>query len=190
MRRGGTETLPTPWVKPTQRGLRIEIPTRFDSFVRALLAAWLVFWAAGMAVIALGWLGVIAAPIPPAPIWIAFVLAFTAAGVFVAWHLAWVLWGREVVELKEGVLSISRRIGPWKGRPRRWAWEGVRDLRVGSFERKVVYPSWGREFVGREDAYLTFNFEGRAHPFGRGLSRAEAEEVLELLRGQPTGGSA
>ncbi len=182
MRHGGTQTLPTPWVKPTRSGLRIEIPTRFDSFIRALLVAWLVFWAAGLTVVGLGWLGVIAAPIPPAPIWIGFFLAFTAAGIFVAWHLAWVLWGREVVELKDGVLSISRGIGRWTGHARRYPWPGVRELRTGSFERRVVYPSWGREFVGHEYAYLTFLYEGRAHQFGRGLTMEEAEEVLELLR--------
>ena len=189
MRHGGTAALPTPWVKPTREGLRIEIPTRFDTFIRALLGAWLVFWAAGVAVIALGWLGVIAAPVPAAPLWFGFLAAFGAAGIFVAWHLSWVLWGREIVELKDGVFSISRGIGLWTGRARRYPWRGVSGLRTGSFERRVVYPSWGREFVGHDYAYLTFKSEGRDHQFGRGLTMEEAEEILELLRDKPSGES-
>lgn len=160
----------------------MEIPARYPSYTVALLSAWMAAWAAAVIFIALGWLGVIAARVPPVPVWIVFVLVFMAAGAFVAWHLAWVLRGREVVELKDGALSISRGIGPWRGRPMTFPWSGVRDLRTGSFRRDVIYPSWGRRFVGKGDAYLTFTSGGREHHFARGLSQVEAGELVELLR--------
>jgi hypothetical protein len=182
MTRGGTALLPTPWVKPTQRGLRVEIPSRYNSFVRVLLAVWLAAWAMAEITIVLGWGGMIPSRMPATPTGLAFFLAFTAAGSFIAWHLAWVLKGREVIAFKDGILSISRGIGRRGGRPRTFAWDRVQDLRVGSFRRRLFYPSWGRRFVGKGDAYLAFRHDGEEVAFARGLTSGEARDLLELLR--------
>ncbi|HEX7897500.1 MAG TPA: hypothetical protein VF950_07050, partial [Planctomycetota bacterium] len=176
-----TATLPSRWVKPTARGLRIVIPATFDPFIRTLLASWLVFWAVAEISVALGWLGVIEARIPPAPVWIAFLAAFTAAGAFLAWHFAWVISGREIITSRDGVLSIARGIGRWTGRPRNFPWKDVSDLRMGSYGRRVIYPQWGRLFVGKDDAYLSFTHGGHTHAFARGLKQEEALDLLHLL---------
>jgi hypothetical protein len=179
-----TAALRSRWVKPTARGLRVVIPARFNPFIRTLLACWLAFWAATEIYIALGWLGVIGARIPSTPLWIAFVAGFTAAGAFLAFHLAWVLYGREILTLKDDVLTVSRGIGRWTGHRRNYPWREIRDLRVGSFERRVIYPEWGRLFVGKGDAYLGFNCRGRAHAIGRGLTKEEALDLRQLLIGE------
>ena len=186
MTRGGTALLPAPWVKPTGRGLRIEIPARYNPYVSTLLGIWLAAWAAAESLIVLGWAGAIPARIPATPAGFLFFLAFSAAGVFMAWHLAWVLWGREILSLKDGVLSLSRGIGPRAGRPKHFDWNRIGGLRTGSFRRRLIYPSWGRRFVGKGDAFVTFRYDGRDVEVGRGLTSGEARELLELLRTHAT----
>lgn len=182
-----TATLPRPWVKATRRGLRVEIPSRYASYTPVLLGAWLAAWVAASILLALGWAGVTVSPVPRTGLGVLLTVLFAAAGAVVAWRLAWVLRGRERIHFSDGVLTIARGLGDRGGRPRRYLWEGVRDLRVGSFRRRVLYPSWGRRFVGKGDAYVAFRYGDRDYAFGRGLRTSEARDLVELLRSHATG---
>lgn len=175
-----TAVLPRPWLKSTQRGVRVELPARYPSYAPVLLGAWLLVWGLGLALVLLGWAGVLVAPLPYAPLNVIYLALFLAGGAVVAWRLAWLLRGRERIRLADGLLEISR--GVKDGHPRRFPWAEIHDLRVGSYRRRVVYPSWGRRFVAKGDSCLRFTYEGREEEFARGLARAEAEELLDLLR--------
>lgn len=175
-----TAVLPRPWMKTTARGVRLELPTRYPSYAPVLLGAWLLVWGLGLTIVVLGWAGIVVAPLPYTPLNLAYFALFLAGGGVVAWRLAWLLRGRERVSLKDGVLVIAR--GVKDGNPRRFPWSEIHDLRVGSYRRRFVYPSWGRRFVAKGDSCLRFTYEGRDEEFARGLSRAEAEELLDLLR--------
>ena len=59
----------------------------------------------------------------------------------------------------------------------------IRDLRVGSFRHDGIYPSWGRRFVGKGNAFVSFRYGNRAYRIGRGLNAREAQYVLGLMRG-------
>ncbi|HYF00188.1 MAG TPA: hypothetical protein VEJ18_14805 [Planctomycetota bacterium] len=175
-----TAVLPRPWMKRTSGGVRVELPARHASYAPVLLGAWLLVWGLGVTVVLLGWAGVLVAPLPYTPINMVYLGLLVAGGAFVAWRLAWLLRGRERVALKNGVLEISR--GVKGGHVQRYPWSEIRDLHVGSYRRRVIYPSWGRRFVDKGEACLRFTYEGREEEFARGLSREEADDLLALLR--------
>lgn len=176
-----TALLPIPRVTPTRRGVRVEIPARFPSYAPIVLGAWLAAWAAGLLLLVLGWAGVRVSPIPPTLPGSILSVVYVAAGLFVAYRLAWVLRGRERVLLRDGELVIERGLRATGGRARKYRWDDVRGMKVVSGHSAGIYPSWGRLFVGQGDAGVEFDYEGRSHAFGRGLRAREAEELLDIL---------
>lgn len=160
------------------------IPASYNGFIPLLLGVWVCAW--GVLEFALGWMilavfrGTISSPVRPAA-WLApLFLIFTVAGVFLAWRLAWVLRGREIVEITPARLTVLRK--PGLDGPEEFERSEIRDVHVGSLAGRIPYPSWGRRFVGKGDAFVTFQYRGEIHQLGRGLESGEAQEVADILR--------
>jgi hypothetical protein len=160
------------------------IPAQYGGYVHLLLWTWLGAWAIMEAALFMGLLGVLRGTTPN-PMTSAAVLAtllavFTLAGVFVAWRLLWVSRGREIVDFSPTRLSVRRE--PGYAKPMEFDRSLIRDLKVGVYSDEAIYPSWGRRFVGKESAFISFRYGDHTHQIGRGLSTRDAEYVLGLIR--------
>ncbi|HLY74285.1 MAG TPA: hypothetical protein VKU80_09225 [Planctomycetota bacterium] len=163
---------------------QIVIPARYVSFIRVLLGLWLAICC--FIVIALATY-LIAALVRPAgteeepSFLLGTLLAFFAlAGAFLAWRLAWVTKGREILELTPDRLTLRRQ--PALGAPERFDRARIQNLRVESYAGRLIYPSWGRRFVGKGNYFIAFEYEGKTHEIVRGLDRHEAENIAGELR--------
>ncbi|HVR87656.1 MAG TPA: hypothetical protein VMU54_25240 [Planctomycetota bacterium] len=171
---------------PLQGGAErtIVIPVRYLGYIRLLLGVWLAIW--GLMEIAFAWtLGSMlwgSTPIEAkssVPLGVILVL-LTLAGVFLAWRFLWVSKGREILQLSPDRLVLRRE--PAGGRPVEFDRARIRHLRVGSYTGRLVYPSWGRRFVGKGNCFIAFDYEGKIWQIARGLSHPDAEYIVSQLR--------
>jgi hypothetical protein len=167
-----------------REGVRLVIPACYSGYIRVLLGIWLGAW--GIVEAALLWnvFGERREPDPnPAassPAILTTLLAiFTMAGGFIVWRLVWVSYGREILDITRKQLTLSRR--PGFAGPVEFDRSMIRDVRVGSYRQDLVYPSWGRRFVGKESAFVSFRYRNKTYRIGRGLSVRDANYVLDLM---------
>jgi hypothetical protein len=168
-------------------GFHVVLPVKAQRFRRLLHVVWLLVWVAGEAALAASLGGWSALPAPPLPILIAFTAAFTAAGVFMIYRLLWYWAGRESFHVTKDQLVVERKmlgIGPtWK-----FDRSKVLDLRGGRLDYQVIYPSWGRTFIGHGDGEIVLETSHGVHSFAKGLEENEAETLAGLLRMEVQGG--
>jgi len=164
---------------------RIIIPVRYLGYIRVLLWVWLAVW--GVVELALGWNLVSllrgsgpTAPESTAPEGLLLFFFFTLAGAFLAWRLLWVIRGREILQLSSDRLILRRE--PQGGRPVKFNRARIRNLRVGSYAGRLIYPSWGRRFVGKENCFVAFDYEGETWEIARGVARTDADYLVSELR--------
>jgi len=164
-------------------GMRVVVPVRFTRYIQVLLGCWLTAWAAVEA----GTIIYVARrgfpnPLPPLPsgIPLLFLALFTTAGAFLAWRLLWVVLGREILDLSPTMIRLRREPAGFLRHD--YDRSKIRDLRVGSYRRDAIYPSWGRRFVGKGDSYIAFDYEGRGVEIARGLDAKDAAYILDLIR--------
>ncbi len=162
---------------------KIVIPVRYLGYVRVLLWVWAAVW--GVIEVALGW-GLIRmlTASPPTPsdsiLGISLLLgAFTIAGGFIAWRLVWVTKGKEILELTPEHLILRRE--PAGGKCEEFERGQIRNLHIGSYAGRLIYPSWGRRFVGKEEYFIAFDYDGKSQEIARGMRRKDAEHVVEQL---------
>ena len=166
--------------------LRFEVPVRSSRYTVVQLA---LFAAAGLflsVMLALSTAGVWSTPEdlprPPIAARAALLAGMIAATAFLGWRLAWNLRGREVWELDGGRLRIRREVSGL-ARTRTFDLNRMRNLRVGSFrDQPLVYASWGRPFVGKGDAYIVFEHDGKSHFYGRGMDGGEARKMVVAVQ--------
>jgi hypothetical protein len=148
--------------------------------------AWTAIWLAAMTALALG-LARVDDPdwgrvLPDRPVLIAMLAVLGAAGVPVLFRLLWYFFGREEFSVSEGRLRVRRGIGPI-GRWREYRLSQIRDLRAAHLDYRVIYPVWGRWFVSQGANYqIEIDYDGHVRHVARGLTRREAEYVIDLIR--------
>lgn len=119
----------------------------------------------------------------PAPQWMlkSFLVVFTAAGMFVLWRGLWYLTGREVILVGPETLAMSREIAKIR-RTRYFELAHVQNLRVEDLHYRVIYPSWGRMFIGHGRSQIVFDYERASYAFARGLEEEQATNLLKFLK--------
>jgi hypothetical protein len=139
--------------------MRTEIPARRRPLRMALLVVWLAAfaWVASSAAAAL------TAPdlYVPTALMVAWLLMWAAGAVAAAGSLAWLLWGREVIQMTPDSLAIRRQIGPF-GRTRTFDVPKVSNIR----------PCAGG---------VEFDYRGHRERFASGLDRDAAEELAAKM---------
>ena len=176
---------PVFWVTREPGGLRINVPVKPQRFRTLLNLVWLLLWAGGEVAIVLFLLGGFGAPESvasvPLPLVAAFLAAFTVAGGVVLWRWLWRVGGRESFLVARNALLARREI--WGiGRSRSFDLEKTRSLRAGRLKYRVIYPSWGRMFIGNGESEIVIDGAGRAYAYGKGLEEAEARDLVDLLQ--------
>src|SRR6185295_17544988 len=116
----------------------------------------------------------------PLPLAGPFLAIFTAAGGFVLWRWLWCVRGRETFLVGRDALLARREI--WGiGRSRRFDLEKTRSVKAALLKYRILYPSWGRMFVGQGEGEIVINYAGRTYAYGKGLEVAEAGGIVNLL---------
>ena len=97
---------------------------------------------------------------------------------FAIFRLAWMIFGREVVELDEDTLTLEERLGGFTRRHREFRVSGIENLRV------EVQPGLPRESVTwmRGTGPIVFDFAGRTYRFGAALDKPEARVIVSELK--------
>jgi hypothetical protein len=165
-------------------GLCISVPVKAERFRTLLNLVWLLVWGAGEVAIVLFMLGGFSPPglatavsLPLAGL---FLAAFTAAGGVVLWRGLWCVGGRETFIVSRNALLATREI--WgAGHSRKFDLEKIRSVRAGRLKYRVIYPSWGRMFIGHDESEIVIDCGGRTYAYGKGLEEAEAGELVDLL---------
>jgi hypothetical protein len=172
-----------PRLPKKQDGVRLVIPACYSGYIRVLLGIWLGAW--GVVEAALLW-NLLSGrretdPNPGSLAILTPLLAiFTMAGGFIFWRLVWVSHGREILDITRTRLTLCRR--PGLAGAVEFDRSMIRDIRIGSYRQDLVYPSWGRRFVGKGSAFVSFRYRDKTYQIGRGLSARDAHYVLDLMR--------
>lgn len=168
-------------------GLCIHVPVKSDK-VRALLnLVWLLVWAGGEVAIAI----IVLRGVRPQdlvspdsfPLAELFLAAFTVAGGVVLWRYLWCVGGSEVFRVEHDALLVKR--GIWRlGHTRAFSYENIERLRAARLKYRLIYPSWGRMFIGHDESEITIVCDGRTYAYGKGLRQNDAADLVDLLKGE------
>ncbi len=165
--------------------LRVVLPVKAGKYRAFLDFVWFCVWLAAEAVLVASVAGGRILPGPRA-ILVVPLLLFTAAGGFLAYRWLWYWGGRERFAVERDRFVVAREI-LGVGRVRSFARERIRDIRARRLHYRLVYPSWGRMFVGTGDGEIVVESDGDDAVYGKGLGLAEAERLAELLRSELRG---
>ena len=173
-----------PKVLRRSEGTTLVIPTLYSGYVRVLLWIWFGIWGIVETALVLSLFTVLGRttpfPIPSTAILAGLLTLFTLAGGLIAWRLIWVTCGREVLEITPTRLTLRREPGVSKSAA--FDRKKIQELQVGAYDDNEIYPSWGRNFIGRGSRFISFRYDDKIHLIGRGLSTRDAEYVRDLLR--------
>jgi len=165
-------------------GLRVSLPVKSERFRTLLNLVWLLAWAAGEVAMVLflwgPWSSRESAPSVPLPMANVFLAVFSIGGGFVLWRWLWGMGGRETFLVSRHSLSARREI--WGiGRSRIFDLEDIRSVRAGRLKYRVIYPSWGRMFIGHDESEIVIDSSGRTYAYGKRLEESEARDLADLL---------
>jgi len=165
-------------------GLRINVPVKAERFRSLLNLVWFLVWAAGEVAIVLFLLGTFHpagfVPSVPLPLAALFLAAFSVGGGVVLWRWLWSVGGREIFLVARDSLLARREI--WGiGRSRTFDLEDIRSVRAARLKYQVIYPSWGRMFIGHDESEIIIDEAGRTYAYGKGLEESEARDLVDLL---------
>jgi hypothetical protein len=162
-------------------GLRVLLPVKAQRYRKLLHAIWFAIWMVGEALLVASLIGWEALPAPPLPILIPFLAAFSAAGLFVLYRLLWYWAGREKFTVSDGRIEVRREL---LGIGRTWVFgrDSVRGIRGQRLEYRVVYPAWGRMFIGHGEGEIVIEGPDGPVAFAKGVEEDEAGALASLLR--------
>lgn len=168
-----------------QGALRVVLPVDAGKYRVFLDVVWLCVWLAAEAALLASVVGARIFPMPRGMLIVPLGL-FTAAGGFLAYRWLWYWGGRERFAVEPDRLVVAREIFG-VGRVRSFPRERIRDIRARRLHYRLVYPSWGRMFVGTGDGEILIEADGGSAIYGKGLGLSEAERLAELLRSEMKG---
>jgi len=194
--RPGTHEIrpPSPQAEPNWRlevqrksdSVTVRVPVQRTPYRIVLEGVWTAVWAAAVTflVVALarwddaGWARVL----PSWPVLIGLLVLLGAAGIPVLLRFLWFVFGSEQYAISEGRLRVRRGLGPL-GRWRDFRLDQIRNLRASHLDYRLIYPVWGRWFVSQGANYqIEIDYDGRSCHVARGLTRSEADYVIDLVR--------
>lgn len=180
-RRVETSDLTHPRIRMSRdtEGLHVVLPVKTTKYRWLLDLLWFGVWAVAEGVLIATLLG---ANVLPASASLLGVLlgAFTLAGLFLAYRVLWYWSGKERFDVQAGRLTAAREI-LGLGRTRTFLRNRIRRIRAQRLRYRVIYPSWGRMFLGNGHGELLIEVDGGSHAYAKGLEVDEARSLAELL---------
>jgi hypothetical protein len=163
-------------VTRTRNELIISIPAPCNIVLLLFLSVWLIAWAVGEVFIPRQ---VVIGEIPLNAFIFSWFVGWTIGGAFAIRSWLWMVRGREIVRVTRRVLGIRRRVWSFGSETQFDAAE-IFDLRVAD----DAFQLFGEEDppqYGWNQGPLAFEYGGRTVRFGKGLRKAEAQEVVEEI---------
>jgi len=171
-------------IQESTNGIRASIPAPNSRFAVLLLCVWLLIWGI-TEVLVIQKIGLPAGPLPsfagtqplsPAALafFTAWLIGWTAGGVFAVSRLLWLLFGSEVIGIEAGNL-IHRFEVFGLGRTHAFAAQQIARLREVVVDRASA-P------LGRRAGSIAFDYRARTHRIGQALVEEEASSLIQQLK--------
>jgi hypothetical protein len=116
--------------------------------------------------------------------WLFFTLAWlvgwTVAGAAIVLAIAWTAFGREVVTIADGDLTVRQAVGRF-GRTREYDLSHLRRLRIAPASFDLFSPTASMRLLGLTGGSLAFDYGARTYRLGGGIDEAEADALLKTL---------
>ncbi len=157
----------------------IDIASERHVWLLAFLPFWLAGWTAGGVFLLIELLR--GQPTGGATFSIIWLVFWAGAWAFATYAWLWTAFGKEVIGIASGVLTIKRDVfgrGPKKAFP---AHEILNIRPIGFFGRMMTWEG-GLAYWGLTGGTVAFDWRGRTHRFGIQLEEHEARDLVELLR--------
>ena len=165
-------------------GLQIEIPVKKNWFVIIFATVWMGGWVMGE-VFALSTLLSSDSPTGVDLFLLVWVTGWTIGGAFVLYMIAWILMGKEKIELHNGILSLERSVHGI-GRKKKYDIQSIKSLALNP---QPEYSGWGgrrnRNTFGLTGGTLKFDYGMKTVKFAGNIDEAEAKVLLEKLKANP-----
>ena len=169
------------------QGLSIGIPSKKNWYVIIFLSFWLCGWLMGelFAITSLfnefgeGFFS----------LFILFWLAiWTLGGAMAIYSLLWQVFGREVIHVEGKVLSYQRMIFGF-GRTRAFDIREIKEMALAKEKAKDSKEKTGKNNLetpwGMKSGKISFSYAGKKYRFASDVDKAEAEQLLQLLKDSP-----
>ncbi len=160
-------------------GFRVEIESNKQIWILIFVPAFLVMWTLAGISVAFSLLSGNGSP--GLLLWL---LMWTVAEAIISYAVAWAMFGKEIVELGDGVLTI-KRVTLGLGPTRRYEADKVQDLRPsGYFGGFGAFSwSWNLAYWGLTGGTVAFDYRGKTERFGIQLEEREARELVRVIQG-------
>ncbi len=172
----------------TDDNLTVRIKSVKHLYVVFFIATWLVVWAAGLYLIL-----VVLPTGKDLPFMLAWLFVWILSGIVIVFFSLWNFFGREVIEIRNNVLSITRKIPFWS-RKRRYDVTRIKALRPDPGLERQLYTNQvppPNIFSGWAKGAVKFNYGKKTIGFGMELDSTEAQQLavvvhkmLKRMRGQ------
>ena len=162
-------------------GFHLLLPVKAERYRRLLHLLWFVVGLAADALLIAALLGWAPVPIPPRPVLAVLVVALTAGWMYMLYRFLWYAVGRERFIVARDMVRVRREI-LGVGVSHVFERQKIRNIRAARFDYRVIYPSWGRMFIGHGEGEILIETPSGSHAYGRGLEEDEAHKLAALLR--------
>ena len=158
----------------TAEGLGIDIPAVRNYFTLIFLGIWLVGWTIG-GIFALSQLFFSTEVLFTQLFLLVWLAGWAVGWMLVASAILWQLMGREVIFVTSGALVLETRLIV-RIRRRIFPVKQISDLR----HIEYIPPNTRKAAIGAPT--ISFNYRGKTIRVGRGLDKADAQEVIDILK--------
>lgn len=174
-------TVPVPAARATIEdggsSVRVSVPARRNIVATVFILVWLAAWFFGESRV----IRQLLAPGHSGPkgflaLWL---VGWSLGGVFAARALLWMLFGREVIELRDSELAV-RREALGIGRTRAYDLGAIKNLRAAAPAVAAGRGSVGD--MGGTSGTIAFDYGPKTIRCGGGLDEAEAGQIVDLFK--------
>ena len=162
-------------------GFQILLPVKADRYRRLLHLVWALVGLVVEVLLLAAIFGWQAESSPPRPVLIGLLAVFTVGWAYMVYRFLWYAVGRERFIVTRDMVRVRREI-LGVAFPRVFTRDRIRNIRAGRFDYRVIYPSWGRMFIGHGEGEILIDTPERTYAYGRGLEEDEAHKLALLLK--------
>ena len=167
-------------IKQTFNGLVIEIPSKKNWFVILFLLAWMGGWVMGE-LFAINSLFDAGSPINVNLFLLFWVVGWTIGGAFAIYVMLWQLFGKEIINLDKGVLSIENSI-KGIGRKKQFDVKAIKSIDLSMESDMMHEGNYNYSLRGFSGGRIKFDYGMKTIKFAKGIDEAEAKMIIEKLK--------
>ncbi|UTW61526.1 hypothetical protein KFE98_16130 [bacterium SCSIO 12741] len=161
--------------------LQITIPSRKNWFLIPFLGFWSMGWLMGEITV-IGALFSSTTPFVAKAFMLVWLGAWTVGGMFALYGLSWMLTGREVIRLENGILTIEKRVTGYS-RSRGYELGSVANMAINPSADLGVFNYYNKwNSFGLKGGKIKFSYGMQTVKFANDIDEAEARMILDKLK--------